>query len=568
LSAPPESPPEPLRRLGNYHLLESIGQGGMGSIYLAKRVGVGGFEKTFVIKCMLESLAGDAELEKMFINEARLAARLSHPNIAQIYDFGVVDGSYYIAMEHVHGEDLKKIIKRLQSRNIDLPVPIALRIMVDLCAGLDYAHTLTEGEVPLAIIHRDVSPANVMVSYQGVVKLLDFGIAKAAMRSNATKSGVLKGKYAFLSPEQITGLEIDGRADLFCAGLVMHMLLVHQHPFWRGSGFATMQAIAHERPTDPRRLREDLPDDVVAIVNRALERDRDQRFSSAAEMGAALNQALTRLAPGLGVVEVADYVLELCGQQPRRSANFAVNLNAAPPAAVSPAVPPALSAAERPTERLPPAAPPPPQQVPWWVTTGAIAAAVLLMVLIVAGVRASSSAPPQPSVAVAVERPPAAGAAAPMSVPVEVVNAQAPLSAAPVAIETEAAPFIDPEPTFQPSVVVLASRPRARAGQPSRLGAIDRRRQVQQVIKQAEPRFAACVRRHAADLAPASRQVTVQLLVTGSGKVSQVTTTPSSRRLPGLVGCIKGEAGRLRFPRHTGQKIGLAFPLAYGGGQP
>jgi serine/threonine protein kinase len=558
MSSPAQGPPEIPRRLGNYHVLEAIGQGGMGSIFLAKRVGVGGFEKAFVIKCMLESLAGDAELEKMFINEARLAARLSHPNIAQIYDFGVADGNYYIAMEHIAGEDIKRIINRLHARGRQIPVPIALRILIDLCAGLDYAHTLSENGLPLGIIHRDVSPANVMVSYQGTVKLLDFGIAKAAFRTNATRTGVLKGKQAFLSPEQISGLGVDPRSDVFCSGLVMHMLLCQRHPFWRGTGFATMQAIGHDPPADPRHHRPDLPEAVAAIIGRALARDRNQRFSSAAEMSTALNQALAQLAPDRSTCDVAAFMVDLFGEaaRDRRSRLPSITdpptddvprVSAAPPPAVeapgtgaeTQAIPRSadVSTAELGTSSFRT------RRLPVIVTVVGFGLAALLMVM------ALRVPPPHDQ---ARRPPPPAPARLDIVVP-------APVPSEPVLAISE--PPLRAEPWLEPAPPLRSDPARGR-GAPSRQARLDRRR-LDSVMNTARPRFAACLRRHAGTLASAKGQVTVGLVVAGSGKVVAVETTTPGAGSPALVSCLEGAAGRLRFPPHAKRRIGFAFPLAY-----
>jgi serine/threonine protein kinase len=557
MSSAAQGPPETPRRLGNYHVLEAIGQGGMGNIFLAKRVGVGGFEKAFVIKCMLESLAGDAELEKMFINEARLAARLSHPNIAQIYDFGVVDGNYYIAMEHIAGEDVKRLINRLHARGRQIPVPIALRILIDLCNGLDYAHTLAEGGVPLGIIHRDVSPANVMVSYQGVVKLLDFGIAKAAFRTNATRTGVLKGKQAFLSPEGIAGLGVDPRSDVFCSGLVMHMLLCQRHPFWRGTGFATMQAIAHDPPADPRQQRPDLPEEVAAVIARALDKDRDRRFASAAEMSGALGQALAQLAPDRAACDVAAFMVDLFGEEAKQRRSSVPSVaDATPTETVSrePVAAAATGAETQPvasrsrevataemgtssfrTRRLP---------VIVTVVGFALAALLMVMALRVPPLNHEARRPPPPPA-------PKLDIVVPAPVPSEPVLAisEPPLRAPDPWLEP-APPTLDPPPAHAPL-------PAAR----SRQARLDRRR-LDTVMNSARPRFAACLRRHAAALSTTRGQVTVGLVVAGSGKVVSVETTTPGIGSPALTSCLEGAAERLRFPRHAKRRIGFAFPLA------
>ena len=179
-STPTADAVQAIRTLGDYHFLRKLGQGGMGEIFLAKRIGVGGFEKTVVVKTMLESLASSEEFVAMFFDEAHLAARLSHPNIAQIYDFGVIDDQYYLTMEYIPGEDLGSIIGRLYRDELQIPVPVAVRILIDVCEGLHYAHTLAENGVPLGIVHRDVSPHNILVGVDGVAREVALAIPKSS----------------------------------------------------------------------------------------------------------------------------------------------------------------------------------------------------------------------------------------------------------------------------------------------------------------------------------------------------------------------------------------------------
>jgi serine/threonine protein kinase len=319
----------PIARLGDYYLIKKIARGGMGVIFLAKRLGVGGFEKTFVIKCMLDSLAGSQEFVAMFFDEARLAARLAHPNIAQIYDFGMIDGHYYIAMEHIPGEDVSSIIGKLRESNQSMPVGLVLRTMLDVCSGLDYAHTLCDNGIPLEIIHRDISPSNVMVSYQGAVKLLDFGIAKATSRLSETKEGSVKGKLSFLAPEQISESPVDARADLFSLGITFYALLAKRHPFQRESEVATMHAILHDEAPDPRKFRDDIPEEVVAILRRALERDPGMRYRSASHMGAALRTAMASIAPGTTTGDISAFMLSLFGRQAMEERSHVPNVSEA-----------------------------------------------------------------------------------------------------------------------------------------------------------------------------------------------------------------------------------------------
>jgi serine/threonine-protein kinase len=552
-------PPRAFGRLGDYHLLKKIAQGGMGTIYLAKRLGVGGFEKTFVIKCMLDSLADDQEVQAMFIDEARLAARLAHPNIAQIYDFGVIDGTYYIAMEHIAGEDLRAIITRLRERNATIPVPIALRIMLDLCAGLEYAHTLTEAGKPLGIIHRDISPANIMVSYHGMVKLLDFGIAKATSRLSATRSGGIKGKLAFLSPEQINDSPIDARADVFCLGITLYLLVANRHPFRRETEVATMNAIVHDDVPDPRGFRDNIPEEVAAIMMRALERDRERRFASAAEMGEALQLALARLAPGVGSADVASFMLTLFGEEGREERTNVPTLVDSTPTPMlrarpsAPALPAVLdedtapegfndggpTTLEMPMFQAP--APPPPPKLPWVVgalgLAGLVGAGALLWFSTRARPAVVPAAPPaEPARPVIVATPP------------------------PPASPTPAVPAVTEPP---PARVPSPPRPRSA---PERIAPLDQKK-LETVVKAAHPRLSECLRRHGADLPAKEGELLIVLTVASSGKVTAASTTMPGIKSAGLSTCLTTEATRLRFPRHSDKEISFRFPLKYRKGQ-
>ena len=195
---------------GKYQLIRKLAMGGMAEIHLARQLGFEGFEKKLVVKRILPHLAENKEFVQMFLHEARVAARLNHANIAQIFDLGNVDGSYFIAMEYIHGEDVRRVTKQAEATRRELPVALTLRIVADACAGLDYAHKrLDEQGRPLDIVHRDVSPQNILVSFDGSVKVVDFGIAKAADQATVTRSGVLKGKYSYMSPEQAAGKQVD-----------------------------------------------------------------------------------------------------------------------------------------------------------------------------------------------------------------------------------------------------------------------------------------------------------------------------------------------------------------------
>jgi serine/threonine protein kinase len=554
VNQPPNTPaPRAGVRLGEYHLLKKIAQGGMGTIYLAKRLGVGGFEKTFVIKCMLDSLADDQEVQGMFIDEARLAARLAHPNIAQIYDFGVIDGTYYIAMEHIPGEDLRAIITRLRERNAKIPVPIALRIILDLCAGLEYAHSYTEAGKPMGIIHRDISPANIMVSYHGTVKLLDFGIAKATSRISATRSGGLKGKLGFLSPEQISDTPIDARADVFCLGITFYLLVANRHPWRRESEVATMHAIVHDELPDPRAFREHLPDEVVEIMTRALERDRDKRFRSAAEMGAALQLALTKIAPGVGSSDVASFMVALFGQEGMEARSNIPNVVDSTPTAVlrsrpsasMPAVEPTMDdedaasegAESGPTTLEMPmfkAPPPPAPRLPWVVGVMGLVGLAAAVALFWSSTRTRTlPLPPLP---------------APQPRPTIVASAPPPPPA-----------VVPAEPHSPPP-------PRAHRAAVEKLAPLDQKK-LKSVVDAAHARLTACLRRYSADLPAQEGQIIIEVTVASSGKVSAARATMPEVRSSGLAACLTNEATNLRFPRHADKELTFKFPLVFKKGQ-
>ncbi|MDB4971464.1 MAG: serine/threonine protein kinase [Myxococcales bacterium] len=263
----------------------------MAELFLAKQTGMEGFEKLVVVKRILPQLCSDDSFVKMFLNEARVAARLNHPNVAQIFDLGKLGDQYFIAMEFVHGEDLRSVIREASEQDERPSLGLSCRIVADTLAGLHYAHTRvgTDGK-PLGLVHRDVSPQNVLVTYEGSVKLVDFGIAKATREVNAaqTQAGLLKGKYAYMSPEQARGQPVDARADVFCAGVLLWELVTWQRLFKRNTEMATLMAVAEEPLRAPRTVEASLPVALDELIMKALARAPEDRFASAQEMRAAL----------------------------------------------------------------------------------------------------------------------------------------------------------------------------------------------------------------------------------------------------------------------------------------
>jgi serine/threonine protein kinase len=270
---------------GKYFLLERINVGGMAEVFKAKATGVEGFERLVAVKRILPSIAEDEEFITMFVDEAKIAVQLTHANIAQIFDLGRVEGSFFIALEYVHGKDLRAIFNRTRQRGELLPVPLSCYAIMKLCEGLDYAHNKVDSNNELLnLVHRDVSPQNILVSYEGEVKIIDFGIAKAAGKAGRTQAGILKGKFGYMSPEQVLGLDIDRRSDVFGVGICLYELLTGERLFVAESDFATLEKVRAVDVMPPSTYNRRIPEELEQIVMRALARDRDQRYQTAIQL--------------------------------------------------------------------------------------------------------------------------------------------------------------------------------------------------------------------------------------------------------------------------------------------
>lgn len=273
-------------------LLERINVGGMAEIFLARSRGVHGFKRILAIKKILPTMAEDEEFIAMFVDEARIAAELSHAGIVQIFELGKFEDDYYIAMEFVHGKDMRFIQERLARERRPISVALASWIILKICEALDYAHTKRDPSGrPLGIIHRDVSPQNVIISYEGEVKICDFGIAKAANRSQKTQAGVLKGKFGYMSPEQVRGLPLDGRSDIFTVGTLFYEMVTLERLFVGESDFSTLEKVRNADVVPPSTYNRDVPEELEEIILRALSKEVEDRFQSTAEFGEAV-QAL------------------------------------------------------------------------------------------------------------------------------------------------------------------------------------------------------------------------------------------------------------------------------------
>jgi serine/threonine protein kinase len=306
----------PGQQLGKYEILQRLASGGMAEIFLARAVGVLGFDKLVVIKRILPHLAQRKDFVGMFLDEARIATTLTHANVVQTHEVGIHGKSYFMVMEYLAGEDVRSIVRALIKRGERLPLQHALEIAIGVAAGLHYAHEKKDREgKPLAIVHRDVTPQNVIVTFEGGVKLLDFGIAKAANRINETRSGSFKGKVPYMSPEQCRGEPLDRRSDIFSLGIMLHEMTLGRRLFRGETDFQILKQIVEGPIARPSQIEPSYDPELDAIVMRALERDPKRRFASARELQEALEELAHQRRLRLSPLSLADFVRALFGDQ-------------------------------------------------------------------------------------------------------------------------------------------------------------------------------------------------------------------------------------------------------------
>jgi serine/threonine protein kinase len=270
---------------GKYYLLERINVGGMAEVFKAKAFGVEGFERFLAVKRILPNIAEDEEFIAMFIDEAKIAVQLQHANIAQIFDLGKVEESYFIALEYVRGRDLRGMFDRLRQSKEVMPLAQACFIIMQVCEGLDYAHNKRDPQGrELHLVHRDISPQNVLVGFEGEVKLIDFGIAKAAGKASKTQAGILKGKFGYMSPEQVRGLPIDRRSDIFSVGIVLYELLTGERLFMGESDFSTLEKVRNVEILPPSSYNKTIPHELERIALKALAKDPEDRYQNAIDL--------------------------------------------------------------------------------------------------------------------------------------------------------------------------------------------------------------------------------------------------------------------------------------------
>ncbi len=309
----PERPSSMSVTFGRYELHKKIAQGGMAEVFLATRTGeIGGFKREVAIKRLFPHYVDQEESINMFIDEARIAARLSHPNIVQIYDLGVVDDSFFIAMEYVEGTDLRRLCEQGVDKKNFLSRPLAVHIIAEVAAGLQYAHTRTDDQGrPMNVVHRDVSPQNILISVDGAVKLCDFGIARAESRLTHTQAGEFKGKFAYMSPEQFGRGDLDHRSDIFTLGIVLYEITVATRLFRSRTEYETMRKITEGEVTPPSKIRPDFSPRLEEIILKALATDPEERYQTTAEFHEALEEWLFEGRHRVGARQLASYMEEV-----------------------------------------------------------------------------------------------------------------------------------------------------------------------------------------------------------------------------------------------------------------
>ncbi|MBL8787860.1 MAG: serine/threonine protein kinase [Deltaproteobacteria bacterium] len=305
-------------QIGRYELRSRLAQGGMGEVFLARAVGAGGFEKDVVIKRILPHLASDPGFVQRFIEEGKLVVRLRHAGIAQVLDMGEEQGVFFIAMEYVDGKDLGELLRIAGAAGRRMPVALVVHVLVALLDALDHAHHAKDAEGrPLGIIHRDVSPSNVMIATTGEVKLLDFGIARAAERLQGSTTGAIRGKYSYMSPQQAAGQELDPRSDLFSVGVLAWELLTGTRPFDGATDLATLDRIRYHDPGALAVAVPGIPGEVAAVVERLMKKAPGDRYANAEEAARALRSFMLKAAVLVTAKDLANWVEDTLATMPK-----------------------------------------------------------------------------------------------------------------------------------------------------------------------------------------------------------------------------------------------------------
>jgi serine/threonine-protein kinase len=297
-----------------YRVLKRLASGGMAEVFVAESAGIEGFKKQVAIKRVLPALSRKEQFIAMFLDEARLSAHLSHSNVVSVFDIGVGDGTYFIVMEYVEGADLKNVMDH--RKKIEQPVPVeeAVFVATKICQGLAYAHELTTADGrPLNIVHRDITPANVLITKYGEIKIVDFGLAKASSQLAESDQGVIKGKFGYLAPETVLELGVDHRVDVFAVGIILWEMLAGQRLFLGKTDYATVQAVARAEIPPLSEINPAVPQELDWILAQGLARDRDARYPTARDFGRDLTRFLYRFGRPVSEYEVAELVRATMG---------------------------------------------------------------------------------------------------------------------------------------------------------------------------------------------------------------------------------------------------------------
>jgi serine/threonine protein kinase len=356
---------QPGYRAGRYVLTAKFATGGMAEVWLAEATGASGFKKSFILKFLLPKIAADPESVRMFVAEALLGSRLDHPNIVPVHDHGIADDAHFIAMELVVGRTLREIAIHLKKTSSTLPEWVLLRTAISVCDALEYAHLMRDDDgTPLHIVHRDVTPENIMVSINGVTKVLDFGIAKLSS-SDITATGTIKGKLAYVAPERILGRETnepDPRIDLYSLGVVLYEMLCGSRPYHGATPVELFCSIVRDEPVPPSQVAAGVSPAIEAVCLRAMAKNPDERYQTAAEMRTAMESILVALDLHPNDRQVADFLCQTFGSKEalatpitRLASSSSSSRSSAPPEAAANAregTPPPLPAMAEPPPLL------------------------------------------------------------------------------------------------------------------------------------------------------------------------------------------------------------------------
>jgi serine/threonine-protein kinase len=541
---------------GQYVLMRKLAEGGMAEIFLAKRLGADGFERNVVIKRMLAHLSGLPEFVEMFRDEARLMAKLAHPNIVQIQDLGFTGGCYYICMEYLAGEDFSTTVRTASFRGEYVPVPLVLRVLADAARGLHFAHEFTdESGRRLNIVHRDISPSNLYVTYEGQVKVLDFGISKYESRRARTRIGVVKGKYIYMAPEQARGGQVDRRADIFSLGVSLYEALTHVRPFARDNDLAVLRALLESDYPPPRALRPELSPKLESVVLRAMAPDPANRYATAAEFADDLEHLLSREPQPSTGAHLGAYLRNSFGEEryteKTRIPTIATLKQAGRSVPVTIVGSSLMPSGSTPTVRSQSWTNVVPLPSGRGLVMGVVAGCLLLAggAFVVGRNVAQPSNPvpaPSPTAPAPAPREAAVLAEVQPSPPSQPSSQTAP-AAAPEAVEAPPPERAEPLPAKAP----------ARTSRRVSLEAAD----VQRVVSRNQARITSCFKRYKRDLPADPGEVQVRFTIYSSGKADAATQGPLAERPVGR--CLEKQVERLRFPAHRDKEVTVVLPFGY-----